>query len=217
MLTPLALIALIFGAPSPALGDWKHLTTKEGIEVSEREVPDRALPMFRAVGMIEANLYEVLAVIGDVENHTRWMSNCVDARLLLRESETVSYTYNRTDAPWPVSDRDVVVRAETIFVERGREVHQRFKSVTSDLMGPVKGVVRMRHLEGHYKLEAAGPDQTRVEYQVDADPGGRLPSWLVRRTSREMPFYTLLNLRRQVAETKGSYEDFLDRRDPARR
>jgi hypothetical protein len=207
---------LIIAAPSPALGDWEHLTTEDGIEVSQREIPDRALPVFRAEGVIDAGVYEVLAVIADTENHTRWMHNCVESRQLERESETVSYGYNRTGAPWPVSDRDVVVRAEMVILEPGKEVHQRFKSVTSDLMGPVRGVVRMPHLQGHYKLRVLGPDRTRVEYQVDADPGGSLPKWLVKRTSRDLPLHTLLNLRRRVAETKGSYEDFLDQWDPAR-
>jgi hypothetical protein len=217
VLTSLVLAGLIIAAPSLALGDWEQLTTEEGIEVSQREIPDRALPVFRAVGVIDASVYEVFAVIADVDNQTHWMESCVEARRLKRESQSVSYAYNRTDAPWPVSDRDVVVRAEMIIVEPGKEVHQRFKSVASDLMGPVRGVVRMPRLEGHYKLRVLGPDRTRVEYQVDADPGGRLPKWLVKRTSRDLPLHTLLNLRRRVAETKGSYEEFLDRWDPARR
>jgi hypothetical protein len=203
-------------ASAAVSGDWQPVTNEDGIEVSEREVPGRSLPMFRGVGVIEADLYEVLAVIHDIENHTRWMADCVESRLLRRESESVSFGYNRTDSPWPVPDRDVVVRAETIVVEAGREVHSLFRSVADESVPPARRVVRMRHLEGHYKLWTLGPDRTRVEYQVDADPGSSLPAWLVRRTTRKMPLLTLLNLRKRVAETRGSYEEFLERWDPAR-
>ena len=93
-----------------------------------------------------------------------------------------------------------------------------FKSVDGgDLMKPVRGTVRMRHLEGHYILKVLAPDRTQVEYQVDADPGGSVPGLLAKRSTRDMPLHTLLNLRRQVARTQGEYDDFLDRWDPARR
>jgi hypothetical protein len=202
---------------SLALEEWQPVASEDGIEVSALEVPGRALPKFRGVGIMDANLYEILAVIRDTDQHTRWMHNCSEARLLHRESDTVSYSYNRTNAPWPVSDRDVVVRAEIVVVEPGLEVRVVFRSVGDDLVPPVRGSVRMPHLEGHYKLEALGGGRTRVEYQVDADPGGRLPSWLARRTTRELPLHTLRNLRRRVVETRGRYEAFLKRWDPSRR
>jgi ribosome-associated toxin RatA of RatAB toxin-antitoxin module len=206
-----------FARPSLASDEWRHLTTKDGIEVSEREVPGRAFPIFRGVGIIEAKLYDVFAVISDVERYTEWMYRCVDARQVRRESETVRYTYNRTGAPWPVRDRDVVLRSKVIVVEPGRKLHVRFESVEDDSVGPVKGVVRMRRLEGHYKLEALAPEQTRVEYQADADPAGRLPAWLVKRNTRDLPLQTLLKLRQQVTKTRGQYGEFIGRWDPTRR
>jgi ribosome-associated toxin RatA of RatAB toxin-antitoxin module len=200
-----------------ASDEWRHLTTKDGIEVSEQEVSGRAYPTFRGVGTVDANLYDVFAVIADVDRYTEWMHNCVDAHRIRRESETVQYSYNRIGAPWPVRDRDVVLRSKMIVVEPGRELHVRFGSVEDDSVGPVKGVVRMRRLEGHYKLEALGPEQTRVEYQVGADPGGRLPAWLVKRNTRDLPLRTLLNLRQQVTKTHGQYDDSIRQWDSIHR
>ncbi len=74
----------------------------------------------------------------------------------------------------------------------------------------------MPRLRGHYALTALGPKRTRVEYQVDADPGGNLPDWLITRIGRDDPWYTLRDLRERVAETRGEYADFLRRWDPKR-
>jgi hypothetical protein len=196
--------------------DWKLVADEDGVEVSELEVEGRSMPIFRGVVDMDGGLYEVLAVIHDADNHTEWMANCKDARLLRSESKTVSYVYNLTNAPWPVSDRDVIVRTEIVVVDPNREVHAFFRSTGNDLMDPVKGVVRMEHLEGHYKLWALDADHTRVEYQADADPGGRIPTWLVRSTTRDTPLWTLRDLRKRVTETRGSYEEFLDEWDPSR-
>jgi hypothetical protein len=211
-----ASLALMAAYPAIATNDWQHLTTEQGIEISQRKIPGQHLPVFRGVGVIEANLYEIMAVISDFDNLPQWMHKCIEARLLRREGELITYSYSRTDAPWPVRDRYVVLRSEAVLVAPGKEVHVYFRSVESEPAEPVRGAVRMRHIEGHYKLHTLAPGQTRIEYQVSSDPGGMLPVWIVERTSQDFPLHTLLNLRRQVIRTRGSYEEFLDRWDPAR-
>ncbi len=61
----------------------------------------------------------------------------------------------------------------------------------------------MPRLEGHWKLAGIDPGRTLVEYQVDADPGGKLPGWLVRMLSTDVPAQTLVSLREQVARRQG--------------
>jgi hypothetical protein len=209
---------LLWGAASAEATDsWEKTASEQGIEVSQRPVPGRGLPEMRAVGDVDANLYEILAVIRDVERQPEWMYECKEARVLRTESETVSIVYNRTDAPWPVADRYAVVHSEIVVVRPGNEVEVRFRSSAEALPDPPRGTVRMARLVGAYTLRALGPDRTRVDYRVDADPGGLLPVWLVRSTSRDLPLETLLSLREQVARTRGSYEAFLDEWDPDRR
>ncbi len=101
--------------------------------------------------------------------------------------------------------------------ERGQGgVWARFQSVTVASVGPVPGVVRMPRLVGFYHLEAIDAGHTRVTYQVDADPGGWLPGWLVKATTRKLPIQTIVGLRQQVAKTRGHYEAFLRKYDPSK-
>jgi hypothetical protein len=187
------------------------------VVVSAWSPPDRPIPLLRGVTRIEATPYEIMAVIQDVERHPEWMHNCSEARLLKRESDGVAYMYTRNDLPWPVADRDAVLRREIVEVTPGREL--RTTAVSSDAVAlpEVAGVVRMPHLIGSYRLIASGDGITRVEHEIDIDPGGRLPKWVVARTTRDIPLYTLRNLRERVAATRGQYDDWLARWDPARR
>ncbi len=210
VLSALVLLPCLAG-PAHGQDDWTLVTEEDGVEVSQRPVPGRSLPVLRGIGVVDANLFRVLAVIRDVERHTEWVHDCSESRLLGIEGEAVAYAYNRSDAPWPVSDRDVVVRTETLVLEAGIEVEVRFRSVEHDSQDEVDGVVRMPRLRGHYRLRVLEAGRTQVEYQVDADPGGRLPAWLVRRTARDIPLQTLVNLRRQVTKTRGEYTDSVRR------
>ena len=58
-------------------------------------------------------------------------------------------------------------------------------------------------------MVAMGPDKTLVEYQVNADPAGELPDWVVEQTSKDLPLHTIVNLRKQVKATKGQYDQWI--------
>jgi hypothetical protein len=175
------------------------------VVVSLRREPDREFPTFRGVGRIAAPMWDVFAVVLDVDSHTQWMHQCAAARVVENESKRVRYVYNRTDAPWPVADRDVVVRSEVTFPKNGAEIHLDFKGVPGKHI-PMIGVIRMPFMRGSYHLEAKGENETSVEYQVNADPGGTIPDWLVERVTRDLPMHTVANLRAHSVRRAGSHD-----------
>jgi hypothetical protein len=207
--------AVLLAAPwaTPARGEeagWRVLGSERGVEVSLREVPrGRTLPEFRGVGEVEAPIHEVLAVVYDVDRHREWVHDTIESKLLGYDSFTEGYMYHRIQVQWPFNDRDVVMRTETKIIEPGANLRVEFRQVSDPPFPERQGIVRMPKLSGYYDLVALGPDRTRVEYRVDADPGLNIPGWLGRNTATAMPLYTILNLRRQVARTHGEYDEFV--------
>jgi hypothetical protein len=193
------LIALL--APPAFAGEWSTIRDENGVTVQEESAPGRVLPVLLGVTTIGASPQNVLSWIHDVSTHTGWMHNCEEARLL-RDEGAVVYTYNRLDSPWPVSDRDVILRVETI-ASADDAVRVEFRSTDEVELPAVSSVVRMPRVEGYYDLRPLDSGGTRVEYRLDSDPGGSLPGWLVKRTSRNLPYFTLINLRSRV-EAEGS-------------
>lgn len=201
--------ALACAAAAFADEAWRPLVDQDGVSVVERIAAGRTLPELRAVGEIDAGLFEVLAVISDIPEQVRWMHDCVESRLLRREAGEVSLLYNRTTAPWPVSDRDVVLRTETILIEPLEHAAVRFSNVSDPGTPEIDGFVRIPRLLGEYDLVALSPTRTRVTYTLDLDPGGSIPGWVAARTARETPLRTLLGLKNQVDATRGKYADFV--------
>lgn len=191
-------------------GKWKTLTKEAGVTVTLRREKNRQFPTFRGTGRVKANMLDIIAVIQDAGRHSQWLHQCSEGARLKQIDETTQIVYNRIDSPWPVKDRDVVLRGKLDVITPGREVKIRFRAVKTGLKAPVKDVVRMPLLEGHWYMVAMSETKTLVEYQVNADPGGELPAWLVEQASKELPLFTLKNLRKQVAKTagKGVYDDF---------
>ena len=202
----LALTAVALPGTAGAASGWTVVGQEDGITVTTREVAGRDFPTFRGVGVVHANLFQVLAVLSDIKRHPEWLERAKDVRLVRKINELEHVVYGRTDAPWPVSDRDAVYRSRTHVDLARKTVTIRFWAARDRRVPRREGVVRMEQLRGHYRFIALDQRRTRVTYQVDADPGGLLPTWLATRATRWLPLRTLQGLRRQVRRTRGWYE-----------
>ena len=204
-------LALCTTTASWAAG-WETITVEDGIKVTTRDVPNRALPVFQGVGVVKASIYQVLAVISDVPRHCQWRPKCAGVKLIERVGPQELVMWSRNAAPWPVSDRDVVIRAKVTFkLDQRGVIWSTFKRTTHRKAPEIDGVVRVPHIEGFYKLERLDADRTRVTYQVNADPGGWIPKWAAARSSRGLPLNTLKGLRKQSAAMAGKYDAFIAR------
>jgi hypothetical protein len=204
-----ASLVLLAAREARAESDWQPLVTQDGVSVEERSTPGRTLPELRGSAEIDAGIFEVLAVISDVPRQTEWVRDCAESRLVREEAEDVSLVYNRTRAPWPLSDRDVVLRTQAALLAPAQHATVSFANVDDPSTPPIDGVVRMPRLVGEYDLTSISPTRTRVTYRLDIDPGGSLPGFAVTRTTREIPLHTLLGLRKQAEATRGHYAEFV--------
>jgi hypothetical protein len=183
-------------APSP----WERVRDDSGIIVHRRKIPGASIHEFRGRGIVDAPMAKVIAVAQDSDRRTEWMDRCIEARTLEKPTQKSQIAYNRTKGSGLVSDRDAVIYGKAIFDTRRKEVRFEFHAVTYPQVPPRKGVVRMPALKGHWIFQpvAGDPGKTQVEYQVHADPGGYIPTFLVNLVSREIPHKTIVLLRRQV-------------------
>ena len=141
--TPLALFATVLFAvslpPGVAGADdgWVQDANEKGVVVTTKTEPGRSLPIFRGVGTVDANVFEILAVLDDIGHFTEWMADCKAARVVKQVSELERFEYNRIGAPWPVSDRDTVIRSWVQGSVSKRDVWARFQSVSRSEAPPV--------------------------------------------------------------------------------
>ena len=91
-LRPFALVmalGLLLVAPPPASagGGWEKVDVDEGVTVEVKEIEGRDLPVFRGRTVIGAGLFEIMAVLHDVNRGCEWMHQCAASRLLEEVNE----------------------------------------------------------------------------------------------------------------------------------
>jgi len=133
----------------------------------------------RATAELPFPAQQIVALVCDQTQYQSVVDGLDEVRLL---SGTVPDDYELYFRYAPrfavVAARDVAVRVQSRTGEAGLGCDW---SHLPDRVPPQQGAVRMRVLRGSWTLDALDAARTRVVYQVLADPGGRLPGWLVRR------------------------------------
>jgi hypothetical protein len=183
-------------------GGWEHVEEEDGINLWKLEVPGKDLPGFRGQAFIKGSLEDVMKQMLDWKRHTEWMYKCEESTMLKQFDENHAIMYNRTDAPWPVWDRDVVLDTVISRSPDGKAAAVKFKNTDSSLRAVPENVVRMPTLVGFYKLWQVEPNKVKVLYQIEADVGGSLPKWVAARTAKDLPYQTLYRLRERVEGKK---------------
>jgi hypothetical protein len=202
---------IAFADPAPVqYGPWEPVRSDDGIVIHRRKVGSWPVHEFRGRTIVDAPLDEVLALLEDTAARPKWMNRCTEAHDIERGAAGEAVCYERTGAQWPVKDRDVVMRTHERFDVEKKRVEFEFHSIEDARLPPVKGVVRMPYLKGHFYLRAVeGGKKTWIEYQGHAVPGGAVPDWITNSVSKQVPHSTLKAMKRYLKER--SYASFKER------
>ena len=204
LLKNLFIVSLFFssGLSSCLYADniWKQNKNEDGIRVFTKDVQGSALKAFRGVVSIPARLSSIVAVIDDTSIYLKLFHNATYAKDLMRISENEAYKYMITALPWPAKNRDSIIRSNFKQNKKSKIVQITMKSVPNYI--PSKpGLVRIQRMTGRWLLVPEG-NNVKVFYEMNVDPSGSLPTWLVNAMSIDLPFITLKNLRELVKQEK---------------
>jgi len=193
----LIIVGLATLALAQSTSPWSLKKDKNGIQIYTRAVQGSQLKEYKAIVNIRTDVASAQALILDFPSYTEWQHNCSDSKLLKKNNENDLYSYNLTDAPWPVSDRETIVRTE---VSKNGEVVILQMTATPDMIPKKKGVVRVPAMNGFWQLTPKEGGITEVMQQVHADPGGSIPDWLANSAVVDTPYNTLLNMRKRLEQ-----------------
>ena len=184
---------------------WKKIGESEGIAGYARPTSRSSVDEIKAVGIVNAPIAVVEAVIRDISVMPQYIFLCKEAALIntpdMKSAGDIVYFYSLTDLPFPVSDRDVVTKSFWSVDKATGTIYCHAENVKTAYKQN-NNVLRMPLSVIDCTLVPKGPDKTEVTYQVLADPGGELPSFIVNMLTNDYGIKTIAGLRRMVKKDK---------------
>ena len=141
-------------------------------------------------------LEELVALLKNVAKYPDWQYNMISAEILDRESDESIITRSVIDAPWPVENRELIVRYKIIQNHDEGEVYINAKTLAYDY-AESKGLIRVPFSNAEWFVTASG-SSLKVNYTLSVDPGGSIPVWLVNMSIAEGPYHTFTNLKKRL-------------------
>lgn len=195
-------IALLMGSTQSYVysqSDCELRKSEGDILVYACKTPDAKLKLITSTFVLETTPSILVGHLLDIENYSTWQYRMIESQVLKRVSESEIIYRGEVQAPWPVSNRDVVLRLK---INQDTVTHvMNFTIITVPGIFPEKsGVVRVPRSEGKWVVTPIGKNKLKIEYSFVVDPGGSIPGWLVNLTIAEGPFKTFQTLINRIRE-----------------
>ena len=169
---------------------------KNGIFVFLEDTAPSDRSRFKSVTVMDASIDAILAILRNFSTYPRWQPFMDKIIVLENLGNDEVIAYFSFDFPWPVSNRELVVksRTETILSD-----HPAFKIIVdgTDIPPPLcrKKIIRVQYYHCETLLERLSKSKTRVSYIIEVDPGGKIPVLPYRWTSKEALYISMKKLR----------------------
>lgn len=182
---------------------WDLKRDKSGVQVYTQEVEGSLFNRFKGVTVVDASLSSIAALLMDGENMSNWMHQTKKVATVETLSDSERVAYMLTNLPWPVRDRELIVKNRITQDESGAVVYemQQLKGYESDLMGKN---VEVESLVGYVKATPLGDGKTELVYVCHLKPGGNLDliSGIANMLVVDTPYHTLKNVRKELEKEK---------------
>lgn len=200
------IVSFLFISHSSLSQDWELQDEEAGIKVYTRQVSNSDIRAVKVESVVEATLSQLAAVLLDIPASGDW----VYATKVCRVEKTISATeyiyYSELDVPWPVSNRDFIVR-----VKVDHDPVTNIMTVSGEnlpaYLDEKPGVVRIMQTVSTWTVIPDGKN-LNIEFVLHVNPGGSIPAWLVNLFASQGPKETFLNLRAQVKKPKYQHASY---------
>ena len=188
--------------------DWRPVSSDGNVFVQSREYQGSALEEIRGVTRVRASLNAVMALLKDAQFNRHWVHRSGGATILKENGYKQAYVYGIVDAPWPIQDRDAVVRFDYWQHPESAEITitiTNFPAFTE----PKSQYVRVPDFGGFWRLRPQADGWVEVTYQVYGDPGGWIPVWLANYAAITSVTRTLENMASVVTRYSDAKSEFV--------
>ncbi len=180
---------------------WNFAKDEDGIKIYTRGFKNSSLKSYKGEVTFHAPVKKVCAMFGNPRNIEWWGPDFKNIKVLAYEPNKYVQFYYIFNMPWPLTDRDLVVKA----VVKTDSVTGEYSVLSTPLLNvipEVPGLVRITKYSQKWTVKPLDKGNVQVSLEGFVDPGGNVPAWLYNMLVTEMPLRTLRLMRARVLSNK---------------
>jgi hypothetical protein len=177
------------------LSDCDLKRDSDGIKVYTCKTDSEKFKTLRAeFELSNISIKQLKAFLWDVSIYPTWQYNLMEAQEIFTTTETEVAYRALVDAPWPVENRETIVRMKVIEMDTTLTIKV---SKMDYAQPPPDNVIRVPYFEASWQVIPIGKN-LKATYTLNIDPGGIVPAWLVNMAMADGPYVSFRNLKLQL-------------------
>src|SRR6056297_43731 len=180
--------------PNETDEEWTLRKEADHIRVYTIDQQDSSFKAFKAVAVLDTPIENLMAVMANPGSCVEWVHNCTESYAFGDGEFHDRFAYSVNDMPWPVTDRDYVLRIRTHGNQASGEIVMDLNAMP-DQRAENGSRVRVDRSDTLYRFTPDG-DKTRMVWIQHTDPNGSLPGWLVNSLLVDIPVRSMEELER---------------------
>jgi hypothetical protein len=176
---------------------WKLEKDNNGIKVFSSEMANSSFKAVKVECILEGNYQKLLSVLSNVPKFSEWIYRTELTKMVRKPGPGEFIYYSLTNLPWPMSNRDVVIRVQVktdsmpaFMVISGVDVPDEVEEI------PTR--VRVKHYKAYWKVSMPTAATVKILYILELDPGGTVPAWIANMFVDKGPYETFVKLAEQL-------------------
>ena len=183
----------VFAENVPKEIPWEIVSDEKGFITKRRKSPNSNIFAFRGETLADVPIGQVLTVFMDRSLRKDWVHMFGEQKDLEVKNDLDKVYWIRFATPMIMSDRDYVLQLKGDIDNASHVMTAKITSVTHPSKGVDTCCVRAHAFGTFYRFEARG-SKTFIEVEVQTDPKGWIPKWLVNFIQKSWPKKTLTRL-----------------------
>lgn len=176
---------------------WNLKKDKNGIRIFSKKSEKFKFDQLKVECVLDGKISQLAAVLLDVNNQSQWVYKTAKSQLLKQAGANDVLYYSEINCPWPFENRDMVVRMNIVQNVESKVVTIEAKNVDNYLPDQNK-LVRIKYSNALWTVTPISPEQFKVEYTIEVDPGVGVPAWLLNMFATSGPYESFLNLKEKI-------------------
>jgi hypothetical protein len=196
-----SLFILLFAFQFSSYGqpDWTIEKEKDGIRISSRPAASSQFNDIRVELDLPGNIDQLKKILLDVDHYNEWSYATRKSILIKQISPGKLIYYSEFEVPWPATNRyfyaNIDLREDTL----GHSLNM--IAVNLKNYAPVqKDLVEVTSTRGNWKITTTSKKSIHVDYMLELNPGGTLPSWIINMFATKGPFETFENIKKKMTD-----------------
>jgi hypothetical protein len=177
--------------------NWIFQREKDGIKISSRHTATSQFDDIRVEADMPGNIEQLKSILLDINHYKDW-SYAMKKSVLIKQLGTCKLIYySEIEVPWPATNRYFYANFD---LKEDSEIHS-IKVISinlPDYLQAPKDLLQVTFLKGLWNISTNSKKSIHVDYVLELNPGGSLPSWVINLFSTKGPMETFENIKQKM-------------------